>query len=90
MFIFAAEILTNITMKKILLFSIVAVAIVISSLLLINRKSTPVHASCDLYDNTYHYHLVCLGDESQCKFINPDGAEITCSGNKASAEPVIQ
>ena len=75
---------------KIFIFSVVSAVLLICALLISVRKADTVCASCDIYDQTYNYHLVCLGDVSQCKFINPDGAVITCTGNKASATPVIQ
>lgn len=44
-------------------------------------------ASCKFYDEEYDYLLICIGESGSCKFINPEGQYVICTGNQAEAIP---
>lgn len=45
-------------------------------------------ASCVIIDETYNYHLECIGDKGSCKFIPPEGEPFYCTGNKTNVYPL--
>ena len=95
-FCFFVEVVTNpiypLYMKtKTIITSLVATACLLPLFVVLVNNSTQTFvakASCEFDDKDYNYHLECIGDNGSCKFVNPSGAELLCSGNKAIADPL--